>query len=72
MILLSKAGVNNAEVLKGATIYAAEWLEADDMYGSIEPGKIADLVVLNADPLAEISNAQDVSGVNRVVNNLRE
>jgi imidazolonepropionase-like amidohydrolase len=39
MILMNEAGVTELEVLRGATIYAAEWLEVDDRYGTIEPGK---------------------------------
>jgi imidazolonepropionase-like amidohydrolase len=60
MILLSKAGVKNEEVLKGATLYAAEWLGIADKYGSIEQGKMADLVILNGDPIADIANIKDV------------
>jgi hypothetical protein len=60
MRLMSAAGVSNVEVLKGATIYAAEWLEVEDRHGSVEPGKPANLVVLNADPLHDIANVGDV------------
>jgi imidazolonepropionase-like amidohydrolase len=60
MRLLVEAGVPEVEVLKGATTYAAHWLEADDRFGSLEPGKSADLVVLNADPLADIANVGDI------------
>lgn len=60
MVLLSEAGVDNIEILRAATIYAAEWLEISDKYGSIEEGKMADMVLLNADPLADISNVKDV------------
>jgi imidazolonepropionase-like amidohydrolase len=60
MILLVEAGLPEVEVLKGATIYAAQWLEVDDRFGSLETGKSANLVVLNADPLADISNVGDI------------
>ena len=60
MALMSEAGVPNIEVLRGATLYAAEWLGIEDTYGSIEQGKIADLVLVNADPLADIANVHDV------------
>ena len=60
MVLMSETGMSNIEVLRGATLYAAEWLEIADKYGSVERGKIADLVLLNADPLADIANVHDV------------
>ena len=60
MILMNEAGVTELEVLRGATIYAMEWLEVDDRYGTVEPGKIADLVVLNSNPLDDIAHVGDV------------
>jgi hypothetical protein len=60
MVLMKEAGVPNVEVLRGATIYAAEWLEVDGKYGSVETGKIADLVVLNANPLDDIAVVSDI------------
>jgi imidazolonepropionase-like amidohydrolase len=60
MKLLAEAGVPEVEVLKGATIYAAHWLEVDDRFGSLETGKSANLVVLDADPLADIANVGDI------------
>jgi hypothetical protein len=60
MVLMKEAGVTDLEVLRGATIYASEWLEVDDRYGSVELGKIADLVVLNSNPLDDIAHVGDV------------
>jgi imidazolonepropionase-like amidohydrolase len=60
MVLMNEAGVTELEVLRGATIYAAEWLEVDDRYGTVEPGKIADLIVLNSNPLDDIAHVGDV------------
>jgi hypothetical protein len=60
MILMNEAGVTELEVLRGATIYAAEWLEVDDKYGTVDPGKIADLVVLSSNPLDDIAHVGDV------------
>lgn len=60
MVLMNEAGVTELEVLRGATIYAAEWLEVDDRYGTVEQGKIADLLVLNSNPLDDIAHVGDV------------
>lgn len=51
--LLQEAGFNPLEVLRSATIQGAELLGIDDETGSIEVGKIADLLVLDENPLAD-------------------
>jgi hypothetical protein len=60
MVLMKEAGVTDLEVLRGATIYAAEWLEVDNEYGTVEPDKFADLVVLDSNPLDDIANVYNV------------
>lgn len=45
-------GMEREEALKAVTIYPARLCRIDDMVGSIEPGKDADLVLFNQDPLA--------------------
>jgi hypothetical protein len=52
--LLREAGFHPLEVLTAATLNGAEALKADDRIGSIEPGKLADLVVLRENPLANL------------------
>ena len=56
--LLVRAGIDPLDVLSIATRNAAEALGVLDEVGTIEPGKIADLVVLRADPLASISDTR--------------
>ncbi len=63
MKYLHEWGVSPAEIIKGATIYPAEWMGADAEYGTIEPGKIADLVVLDKNPLSDIANVEAVRWV---------
>lgn len=54
LALLSEAGFTPAEVLRAATVNAARYLGIADSVGSIAPGQAADLVLLEANPLADI------------------
>ena len=58
--LLAEAGLSNLEVLKSATITPAEFFGLEDKMGTIEAGMLADLVILNQNPLESISNTQDI------------
>lgn len=61
--LLVNAGLTSEEALAAATRSAATWLQIDDKLGTIEPGKFADMVLLNANPLEHISNTRNIAGV---------
>lgn len=61
--LLADAGLTNEEALASATRLGAEWLGIDDKIGTIETGKFADLILLDQNPLDNISNTQEISGV---------
>jgi imidazolonepropionase-like amidohydrolase len=63
LTLLVKAGLSNLEALQAATWNAALFMNASDKYGSVAPGKIADLVLLDADPLKDIHNTTRISEV---------
>ncbi len=60
---LKEAGLSNYAVLAAATRNAHEFFATLDQIGTIEKGKKADLVLLNADPLKDISATKDRSGV---------
>ncbi len=60
---LVAAGLTPAEALRAATISAAEYFGLTAQFGSVAPGKTADLVLLEADPLADIRNTQRIAGV---------
>lgn len=59
--MLSQGGMSNLEVLKAGTINGAEYLGMDTEIGSLETGKIADLIILNKNPLEDIQNSNSVA-----------
>ena len=56
MKLLRDRGLSELEIIRGATIYPAQWLGVEDRYGSISPGMLANLVILDKNPLEDIGN----------------
>lgn len=61
--LLAAAGIAPLEVIKIATLNSAVFLGKADQMGSVEGGKLADLVLLNADPSTDINNAKQIAFV---------
>jgi imidazolonepropionase-like amidohydrolase len=61
--LMVKAGVTPGQALASATRDAARCMKLDRDLGTLEPGKWADFVVLDADPLADISNVKRIASV---------
>ena len=57
------AGLTPHQALRTATRNAAEYLRMLDEWGTIEPGKRADFLLLAADPLADIANTTRIDGV---------
>ncbi len=53
---MQKDGMSNAEILKASTIHAAAGFGRDAQLGSIEKGKMADLVLLTKNPLESVQN----------------
>ncbi|HYW48120.1 MAG TPA: amidohydrolase family protein, partial [Bryobacteraceae bacterium] len=54
-------GVPPLNAIRIATLNAARFLGRERDLGSVEEGKVADLVLLDADPLADIDNAKRVN-----------
>jgi hypothetical protein len=61
--LFVQAGLTPAEALRTATLNPAVYLNLSVSLGTIEKGKIADLVLLEANPLESISNTRKISAV---------
>jgi len=64
MALMQEAGLTPAQILQAATVHGARMLGMERDLGDVAEGKLADLVVLDADPLARVEN---LSHIHRVV-----
>jgi len=60
---LVDAGLPNIEALRAATINPAKFIGKEKELGTVEKGKLADLVLLDANPLENISNTQKIFAV---------
>jgi imidazolonepropionase-like amidohydrolase len=60
---LVDAGLTPLQALQAATINAATFLAMADSVGTVQAGKVADLVLLDGDPLADIANTRRISAV---------
>ena len=60
MWALASGGMRPLEVLRAATLHGAEMIGYAQDIGSLEPGKLADLVVLDRNPLTDIRNTNSI------------
>jgi imidazolonepropionase-like amidohydrolase len=65
MEFLAASGMRAGAVLAAATLGNARALQAEDRLGTVEPGRHADLVLLDADPLTDIRNTRRIAAVVR-------
>jgi imidazolonepropionase-like amidohydrolase len=63
MSLFVEAGFTPEEVLTSATRLPATWLGIDSEIGTVEVGKRADLILLDANPLSDVKNTRKIAGV---------
>lgn len=63
--LVRQVGMTPYQVLQGATRQAAQAVGLQDSYGTVQAGKVADLVLLDGDPLASIENTRRIDAVVR-------
>src|SRR6266851_2683686 len=64
---LVRAGMTPTQALQAATGWAAECLGQEEDLGTLEPGKLADLVVVDGDPLADINVLRDLGRIALVI-----
>ena len=57
------AGMSPYDIVKSGTVNVGDYSRRQDAFGTIEPGKRADLVLVNANPLADVGNVARISGV---------
>jgi imidazolonepropionase-like amidohydrolase len=62
-LFVEELGLTPAEAIERATRQPAEFLGMADAVGTVAPGKLADLVLLDADPTADIANTTRIAGV---------
>src|SRR5882762_8687471 len=60
---LVAAGLTPAAALRGVTSEPAKYFRAEESLGTVQPGKVADLVLLDADPLTDIRNTRKIDAV---------
>lgn len=58
--MLAQGGMSNHQALKCATINGAKYLGMDHQIGSLETGKLADLLIMDANPLEDIKNSETI------------
>lgn len=63
MELIASAGVSPAKILQAATINPAEYVHRDKNLGTLEPGKLADIIILGRNPLQDVRNIRTLEKV---------
>jgi imidazolonepropionase-like amidohydrolase len=58
-----QSGIPAPQVLRMATLGAAQVMKRDSELGSIEPGKLADMILVNGDPTTNISDIRKIDTV---------
>ena len=63
MQVMAEVGLTPMQIIVGATKYPAELLRKESLLGTVEVGKLADVIIVNADPLQDIQNLDKINTV---------
>jgi hypothetical protein len=63
MEIWQEGGIPRMQIIQAATKWPAEAMRVADKIGTVEEGKLADLLIVNADPLRDISNLRNIDNV---------
>jgi predicted amidohydrolase len=63
MQVMAEAGLTPMQIIMGSTKYPAEMLRKQNLLGTVEAGKLADVIIVNADPLQDIKNLDKINTV---------
>jgi imidazolonepropionase-like amidohydrolase len=63
LLFMKEAGMSNYDILKSGTVNVGQYFAKQDSFGTIESGKRADLLLLNGNPLDDITNVDKIEGV---------
>ena len=63
MAIFQEAGIPQMRIIQGATSWVAEAMRVSDRIGTITRGKLADILIVNADPIADIRNLRNIDSV---------
>lgn len=63
MELFAESGLNNTQIITAATMENARFFKIDDRLGSIEKGKLADLILVRGNPVEDISAVRNIARV---------
>jgi imidazolonepropionase-like amidohydrolase len=63
MAIFQEGGISPMQIIMGATRWPAEAMRVIDRIGTVEAGKLADIIIVNADPLQDIGNLRQIDTV---------
>jgi predicted amidohydrolase len=62
-VMADDVGLTPMQIIMGSTKYPAEMLRKGNLLGTVEAGKLADVIIVNADPLQDIKNLDKINTV---------
>jgi imidazolonepropionase-like amidohydrolase len=63
LVRMADAGMSPFEIIKTGTVHVGEYFKAQDTFGQVAEGHRADLILINSNPLEDVSHIKDRSGV---------